>query len=267
MMLQDRLRLLRGQASYQAFAARVGRPFNSVRRYELGLTRIPADYVEVVCRVCGVSADWLFFGVEASTEAVLRSGKLAESDRNARSGNGNQAGKPADGRSAGKLGDDSRPGKRYVMIDGEKVCLVCVPVLTRIPAGPPVEMLDPMPVGCGLEGAVWVPDPRDPNAYGLVASGDSMEPEIRDGDTIVVSPSRAPALMSGLAVVRLPEDEVCVKHVRRRPGRLEVISINPAYPRMAFPPEKAEVIGKVIYILRDDALPGDRLPLARCARA
>lgn len=241
MTVRDRLRLLRGPQSYKQFAEHLGWGFNSVRRYELGLARVPMEYVEAVCATLGVSADWLIFGVEAPAEAALRSAALLSSD-----------GVRRDGRARTKCENT----KRYTLIDGEKVRIVCVPVLNRVPAGPSAEMLDDMPVGFGLDGKVWVPDPQDPNAYGLTAWGDSMEPLIHHGETIIVSPRRRYDFLSGLAVVRIAGGEVCVKYVRRRPacaqrtGRVEVLSANPRYPRQSFPPGKVEVLGEVVFVVR-----------------
>ena len=240
MTLADRLRLLRGPMSYRAFADHIGWPLNTIRRYELGLARIPVEYVDVVCRAFAVSADWLLFGVEADNPGA--SDAPAPADPCA-------AGCPRTAKSPGKM-LKREAERRYVLIDGEKVRLVRVPVLTRIPAGPAAEMTDTMPVGFGLEGEIWVPDPRDENAYGLVAWGDSMEPVIADGDTIVLSPRRALGFTNGLAVVRVPGGETCVKSIRRRPDRLLVESINPAYPRLEFSTGEAEVIATVIGVLK-----------------
>ena len=44
------------------------------------------------------------------------------------------------------------------------------------------------PVGGGWD-EMSLPEIADPNAYALEIAGDSMEPVLRDGDTVVVSPS------------------------------------------------------------------------------
>ena len=238
MTLNDRLRILRGDVSYKEFARRVAWPLNTVRRYELGLTRVPADYVQAVCCEFRVTSDWLLFGVEASTDDVIRSGRI-----------------PA----------VQATSKRYVMVDGEKVHLVCVPVLNKVPAGPITEMADDTPVGYGQFGGILIPDLGDENAFGLKAWGDSMAPIIKDGDVFVVSPRRRFDFTRGLAVVRILEveaspggdyaqREICVKYVRRRAGRVSIISVNPNYPTRTFKPEQLDILGQV-YALWDMSTP------------
>lgn len=241
MTVQDRLRLLRGAESYQQFADRVKANPNSVRRYELGLSRVPLDYVGGVCAAFHVSCDWLVFGVEAKAESLVRAPRNGN--------NGARQGERVRFLTSAKGDGKKEIGKRYTYIDGEKVRVVCVPVLTRVPAGPPHEMLDTTPVGFGLEGEVWVRDPHDENAYALTAWGDSMEPLIFDGERIVVSPRRRYDFRAGVAVVRIPGGEVCVKYVRVRARLAEVISTNPRYPRMSLPWEEVEVLGQVVQVV------------------
>lgn len=229
--LEQRLQALRGGMTFRQFADRVGAKAHAVRRYEQGKSRVPLEYVEAVCGALGVSADWLIFGVEA---AAVPMEPLARAVR-----------------------EEVAPVKRSVVINGERVRLVCVPVLNRVPAGAPAEMLDDMPVGFGLEGVIRVPDPGDANAYALTAWGDSMEPLIRDGERIVVSPRRAQGFSAGIAVVRLrsqggqssPGGELCVKHVRMRGGRAEITPANPRYAGMVRAAEEVAVLGRVVGVV------------------
>jgi phage repressor protein C with HTH and peptisase S24 domain len=230
MTVRDRLKALRGKSSYRQFSERVGANTNSVRRYELGCARVPMDYVEAVCSTFGISADWLIFGVEAPARDA------AAGDTSAR--------------------EEAACAKRSVMINGERVRIICVPVLNRVPAGAPAEMLDDMPVGFGLEGVLWVPDPGDRNAYALTAWGDSMDPVIRNGERFVVSPRRAHGFTAGIAVLRmrarsLPhlDGEVCVKHVRVRRDCVDVSPANPRYAAMRFEPGEVTVLGKVLHVV------------------
>ncbi|HET6183210.1 MAG TPA: helix-turn-helix transcriptional regulator [Acetobacteraceae bacterium] len=89
------------------------------------------------------------------------------------------------------------------------------------------------PVGGGWD-EIGLPEIADPNAYGLEISGDSMEPVYRDGDTIVVSPA-APVRRGDRVVVRTSQGEVMAKELARRSARrVELRSLNPAYPDYTF---------------------------------
>jgi SOS-response transcriptional repressor LexA len=212
--------MLRGERSRVEFAREIGIAEATLRRYEQGGSRIPTDFIEQVCRAMGISADWLLFGVEVASNQVIQSGCTTDSS----------------------VGSDLR---RYAIIDGERVRIVCVPVLTRVPAGGALEMEDPMPVGSGLEGWMWVADPIDENAYGLIAAGDSMEPLIPNGESFLVSPRRRFNFVNGIAVIRLRGGEVCVKNVVIRSDNVEVRSANPRYQTRRFPASEVEILGEV----------------------
>jgi phage repressor protein C with HTH and peptisase S24 domain len=72
------------------------------------------------------------------------------------------------------------------------------------------------------------------NAYALTISGDSMEPAYREGDTIIVSPA-APVRAGDRVVARTTNGAVMAKQlVRRTASRIELASLNPAYPELRF---------------------------------
>jgi phage repressor protein C with HTH and peptisase S24 domain len=89
------------------------------------------------------------------------------------------------------------------------------------------------PVG-GSWDEVGLPEITDPHAYALEISGDSMEPVYRDGDTVIVSPA-APLRRGDRVVARTHTGEVMAKELARRSARrIELKSLNPAYPNYAF---------------------------------
>jgi len=87
-------------------------------------------------------------------------------------------------------------------------------------------------------------DPRMLSA--IVVAGDSMEPDLRDGDEILVDRAPRP-FRDGIHVVRMGE----ALHVKRvqagRPGRLTLISANAAYPPLEVAAGEVEVIGRVVW--------------------
>ena len=75
-----------------------------------------------------------------------------------------------------------------------------------------------------------------------------MEPIIHDGEPFLVSPRRRIGFTNGLAVIRLPGDEVCVKHVRFSSRGVEVGSANPRYPVRRFSAESIRLVGEALLV-------------------
>ena len=80
----------------------------------------------------------------------------------------------------------------------------------------------------------------------IAVAGDSMEPTLRDGDEILVDRSPRP-LRDGIHVVRL-DDSLLVKRVdAARPGRIALVSDNPAYRPIELAAGDVQVIGRVVW--------------------
>ena len=89
------------------------------------------------------------------------------------------------------------------------------------------------PAGAGWD-EVELPNTTDANAYALSISGDSMEPVYREGDSIIVSPA-APVRVGDRVVARTAEGAVMAKLLSRRTAsRIELTSLNTAYPDLRF---------------------------------
>lgn len=96
-----------------------------------------------------------------------------------------------------------------------------------------------------LEYAYWEP-PRvaGRNIVGLRVHGDSMEPEIQDGDTIFIDTELPHEV--GKTVVATVGDEVLVKKLRRRSGKLVLSGKTGEVPA-----DDAKIEGVVIQLSRD----------------
>ncbi len=89
------------------------------------------------------------------------------------------------------------------------------------------------PAGAGWD-VVELPSTADANAYALSIAGDSMEPVYRAGDSIIVSPA-APVRVGDRVVARAVDGAVMAKLLSRRTAsRIELTSLNPAYPDLRF---------------------------------
>lgn len=102
------------------------------------------------------------------------------------------------------------------------------------------------PVGGGWD-EMSLPEIGDPHAYALEISGDSMEPVLRDGDTVVVSPA-APIRRGDRVVARTIEGEVMAKQLARRSARrIELKSLNPAHRDRSFDLSEVAWLHRIVW--------------------
>lgn len=94
-------------------------------------------------------------------------------------------------------------------------------------------------------------DCKDPNKYALIVDGDSMEPEARAGDRIVVAPNLE-AENGDLVVARLKETGKVLFKLYHRTGKdgVRLSSYNPAYPIQDFKVSDFRFIQPVFQITR-----------------
>jgi phage repressor protein C with HTH and peptisase S24 domain len=103
------------------------------------------------------------------------------------------------------------------------------------------------PVGRGWD-EVDFPDLRDPAAYALEVSGDSMAPAYRDGDRIVVSPA-AQIRRGDRVVVRTRKGEVMAKQLLRQSAqKIELGSLNPRHPTRVLEMEEVRWIARILWV-------------------
>jgi SOS-response transcriptional repressor LexA len=122
-----------------------------------------------------------------------------------------------------------------------------IPIVAEVPCGKSIEIKEArygyllQPIG-EARGAV----------FAIRAKGDSMAPEIRDGDFLLVRPQ--PAAEDGdIIVVSIETDggwESMVKRYRIRNGEPILESLNPVYPPIPLKRKRVRIVGKVIEIRR-----------------
>ncbi len=84
--------------------------------------------------------------------------------------------------------------------------------------------------------------------------GDSMEPEIRDGDMVMVDQSLTEHLVNNAVMAVGYEDNIFIKRLARIPGGIALLSDNPEYSPIRVQGDDLEslrVIGKVVWMCRD----------------
>lgn len=138
---------------------------------------------------------------------------------------------------------DSAQGKsRTLALPGqEKIAMV--PILGRVPAGPAVgnypDTEGTVPVAAGTEDI--------DSLFALRVKGDSMEPTLMDGDTVVVRWTET-ARHGDIVVVRFEEDESTVKRFKVRPNGALLVPDNTKYP--PFPLGQGRISGRVLSLIR-----------------
>lgn len=91
-----------------------------------------------------------------------------------------------------------------------------IPVISFVEAGKPVEAIDAYAVGAGSEELVTDLE-LGPYAFGLIVQGDSMLPEFKEGDRILIDPDVQPK-PGDFVVARTNNGEVTFK--KYRPKRI-----------------------------------------------
>jgi len=151
---------------------------------------------------------------------------------------------------AGAIRKDPAKPRAIVVVDDHPVeegrgRVRNVPVLGRIAAGTPilaaenVEEILPLPVDLVGEGPVFL----------LEIKGDSMiDAGILEGDLVAIR-SQRDANDGDIVAALIDDEEATVKRLRRRDGKVILVSENPAYEPMEFE-DGVELVGKVISVLR-----------------
>ena len=124
---------------------------------------------------------------------------------------------------------------------------VRVPVLGRVPAGPPREAIDEVEEELFLDPGLV----GEGEVFSLRVKGDSMvDAHICDGDYILVRPQGRAE--DGEIVVAVIDGEATVKRLRLDKGKIRLEAANPAYPPIAAHAGSRpfRIAGKVIGVYR-----------------
>lgn len=123
-----------------------------------------------------------------------------------------------------------------------------IPVLTRIPAGPMGSALDLYPYPGAAEEYLSLMEPGRP-MIALRVKGNSMQPEFREGDYIIVAIGTA--VQSGDFVVAVAdgEDEGTFKRYMLKKDGAFLEPLNPEYRPITMTPNY-RLVGKVVRLVR-----------------
>ena len=125
-----------------------------------------------------------------------------------------------------------------------------IPVIGCVQAGEQGYFTDAgYPQGAGWD-YVDLPGftPKDESTYALEVSGDSMQPLYRDGDILVVSPETG-IRRGDRVIVKTKDGQVMAKElVRQTTSKIELKSLNPAFPDLVFAPDEIDWIARVLWV-------------------
>jgi len=121
-----------------------------------------------------------------------------------------------------------------------------IPLLSRIPCGPPIAFTDgEYPAGFGEE-FIDRGDITDPNAFALIVEGDSMSPRINSGDIVIISPN-TPVISRSIAAVRINTEEHTLKRVIFLDnGKVLLQPENENYDPLVLEKNDVKFIGRVV---------------------
>jgi repressor LexA len=121
-----------------------------------------------------------------------------------------------------------------------------LPLYGRIAAGTPIEALRDQSAKIGIPAALV----GRGDHYALEVEGDSMvDAGILDGDTVIIQ--RCDTAENGAIVVALVDNhEATLKRLRRRGASIALEPANQAYETRIFGPDRVNVQGRLVGLLR-----------------
>lgn len=118
-----------------------------------------------------------------------------------------------------------------------------IPVISWVIAGRWKEVCDAFEPGDADE---WIEsDVRGRNVFALRVVGDSMEPEFKEGEVVIVSP-HVEALPGDFVVVKDREDKATFKQLKKYGPRWVLHPLNPKYDDQEVSRGEFRIIGKVV---------------------
>jgi len=123
---------------------------------------------------------------------------------------------------------------------------VAIPIMGRIAAGTPIEAIQTR------SHTIAVPSEflGQGEHFGLEVRGDSMiEAGIHDGDTVLVRKQNT-ANSGDIVVALIDDEEATLKRFRRKGSSIALEAANPAYETRLLGPDRVQIQGKLVSLIR-----------------
>ena len=141
--------------------------------------------------------------------------------------------------------EDKDPSKSY-----KTYKCIKIPVFGTVAAGTPIDAIE------NILGYEDIPEEwaKYGDYFALVIKGDSMFPDIHDGDRVIVK-NQSVVENGEIAIVCVNGETATCKRLQRYEKELCLISLNPSYETMRFTPEEVNslpitIMGKVVEVRR-----------------
>ncbi|WP_051363901.1 XRE family transcriptional regulator [Oleidesulfovibrio alaskensis] len=249
--LGSRIRAARGATSQDAFSKQLKISKGSLGFYERDENLPNTDVALKICSETGVRLEWLLLG----------HGPMYDHERTAIEHARSGIAKAGDPLSLVKLNEpapfDERALNRCPQQPKEGVETVWIPRLkARLSAGGGSFEVETECNGKFAFRKDWIRTKGNANDMVLMeVSGDSMEPDICDGDMVLIDQSKNQVIAGGIFAVGV-EETIMVKQLDMEPGTLVIRSKNKRYQDIKIPrgsdlAENVRVIGRVIWWCRE----------------
>ncbi len=123
---------------------------------------------------------------------------------------------------------------------------VCVPIMGRIAAGVPVSAIQNQSHSIQVSPEMLARGEH----FALEVRGDSMiDAGILDGDIVLIQQTRS-AENGDIVVALIDREEATLKRLRKKGNSVALEAANPAYETRIFGPDRVEIQGKLVALIR-----------------
>ena len=225
----DRLCKEKGVTAYQV-AKETGVSTATLSSWKVGRYTPKAEKIKKLADYFGVSPEYFHIGKEPKTININRSAVMGAIDQVL-------AATDADKKAISTI---------LASVNASEPKSVRIPVLGRIAAGIPLEMIEDIVDWEEVDAETA----KQGEIFALQIKGNSMEPRIVDGDVVILH-RQEDAESGDIVIATVNGNEATCKRLRKYKDGIELIPNNPAYAPMFFTNQEiinkpVNIIGKVI---------------------
>lgn len=242
MSLGSRIKLVRGKLSQKDFGTIFSATPNTIRGYETDTTSPNADFISAICEHYSLSSDWLLFGNGPMTKEVSVPPKSTtkpshESEQHAAI--------TVDANGQPKIPEWKNPDPEiFDYIPMAKA---------NLSAGGEAFVLTEEIEGYYAFRNTWLNSVASSkrNLVLMRVIGDSMEPTIKSGDTVLIDTGRKEIKEGQIYALRVDNTVIIKRLAYRLGGKVMIISDNrQEFETYEASPEDVHVLGQVIFFSR-----------------